>query len=128
MQRDIHQPTNAQVKAELFFGANKPDGSIPVTDNEFDNFLADHVTRHFSGFSVSQVDGYWKGKSELTRVLTILADDSNGFRNQVRMIAEQYKTRFAQEAVAYAFTEAQFALDCWPYGPIGAYHKEGLGY
>lgn len=33
-----------------------------------------------------------------------------------------------QEAVAYAFTACEFTLNCWPFGPVGAYHREGKGY
>ncbi len=125
---NIHNaPTTPQTLATLWFGANIPDGREVWTE-DWESFLADSVTPHFPGFTVTSGDGYWKGKPEFVRVLTLLSDDSDGFRNQVRMIAEHYKTRFEQEAVAYAFQPVQYTMDVWPHGPVAAYHKPGLGY
>lgn len=139
---NIHKaPNTPQVRADIFFGANIPeasqkieyDGSVAymqdqVTDDMFARFLNDYVTPAFPGFTVTTARGYWKGKPEIVRVLTLLASDSNSFRDTVRQYAERYKTEFGQEAVAYSFTACEFALDCWPFGPVKAYHRDGKGY
>jgi hypothetical protein len=125
---NIHKaPNPSQVKAEIFFGMNVPD-STSVSEARFTEFLDGYVTPTFPGFTLAANVGYWKGQIETVRVLTILAADSDSLRNTIRQIAERYKTEFAQEAVAYAFTPCEFTLDCWPYGPVKAYHKDGKGY
>lgn len=141
MSNKIHNaPQPAQVKATLYFGDNIPnsgetspiDGQVlpdrKVTETLFRAFLKDHIMPHFPGFTITNGAGYWKGELETVRMVTILSQDSDAFRNQVRQFAEQYKTRFSQEAVAYEFVAAAFTLDCWPFGPVKAYHKEGKGY
>jgi hypothetical protein len=125
---DIHHaPDPAQIKATLYFGANVPNGDY-VTDALFAQFLEDEITPQFPGFTVMHGQGYWKGKPEIVRALSILAPDTNDFRGRIRAFAERYKTRFHQEAVAYDFTSCEFTLDCWPYGPVAAYHRTGKGY
>ncbi len=140
---NIHKsPNPPQVRADIYFGGNIPEASqfiereidgVPymqdqITDTMFGRFLEEYVTPNYPGFTVTTSQGYWKGKPETVRILTLLAPDSNSFRDNVRMMAERYKTEFGQEAVAYAFTACEFALDCWPFGPIKTYHREGKGY
>ena len=120
-------PKPAQVMAQLFLGANIPDSIQTVTDTDFAAYLS-HVTPHYPGFTVTTAQGYWKGKPELVRVVSILTMDTDAARQQIRLFAEQYKTMFAQEAAAYSFTPCQFALDCWPFGPVKTYHTAGKGY
>lgn len=125
---NIHKaPNPAQVRAELFFGRAIP-GGAHVGHEDFKDFLVTEIAPTFPGFSVAHIDGYWKGEAEPASIVTILAADSDSLRNSIRMIAERYKTRFTQEAVAYAFTPCEFTLDCWPYGPTTAYHRPGKGY
>lgn len=121
-----HAPTPHQVKATLYFGCNIPSGGM-VSAERFADYLT-HITPHFPGFTVREVHGYWKGEPEMCRELVILATDSDGLRNQIRMFAEQYKQMFEQEAVAYDFTPCAFTLNCWPYGPVKTYHTPGKGY
>lgn len=129
---NIHKAPNApQVMAQIYFGGNITSGdgvTIHIGGEAFARFLNDYITPTFPGFTVTTAQGYWKGRPETVRVLTILAPDSDGLRNNVRQFAERYKTEFAQEAVAYSFTACEFTLDCWPYGPVRAYHRDGKGY
>ena len=123
----IHNaPCAPQVKAELYFGTSAA-GRDQITVGDFDAFLRDSVTPRFPGFTVRDVIGYWKGEEEACRELVILAEDSDALRNEIRTIAEHYKSRFNQEAVAYSFTAAQFALNCWPFGPVAKYHELDKG-
>ena len=123
-----HAPCAPQVRADLFFGRSVPNGRFEIIDaHSFQTFLEESVTPHFPGFTVQEVVGYWKGQRELAYVLTLLSEDSDAFRAQVRIIAEHYKARFNQEAVAYSFTACQFTLNCWPYGPVAKYHQLDKG-
>ena len=136
MRKDIHHAAPMpQVMATLYFGANIPGmtghglgADDFVTDDNFKRFIADSVTPRFPGFTLATVEGYWKGEPETVRVLTVLGEDDTSFRTNVRIMAEHYKSDFGQEAVAYSFTPCEFTLNCWPFGPVGAYHKPGLGY
>jgi len=129
---NIHKSPNApQAMATIYFGGNIPGQEFPACDvsqDRFAEFLNDYVTPSFPGFTVTTAQGYWKGKPETVRVLTLLAADAHSFRDTVRQIGERYKTEFGQEAVAYAFTSCEFTLDCWPYGPVKTYHTNGKGY
>jgi len=92
------------------------------------DFLREEIAPHFPGFTAVTAEGFWKGEPEPMMQVVILAEDSGATRAAVRFIAERYKTQFAQEAVAYSFTPCEFTLDCWPFGPVKAYHKDGKGY
>lgn len=128
MHKDIcHAPARQQVEVKIFFGLACPSGDM-VQLGELETFLREEVTHIFPGFSVSHVRGFWKGQPEPAAIVTILSDDTGPMRQNVRVIAERYKTRFEQEAVAYSFTACEYTLNCWPFGPVGAYHREGKGY
>ena len=99
----IHNaPCAPQVKAELYFGTSAA-GRAMIGADDFASFIAGSVTPHFPGFTLMHCVGYWKGEAEECRVLSILAEDSDAFRAEIRIIAEHYKSRFNQEAVAYSF-------------------------
>lgn len=133
MHKDIHHAAPLpQVMATMYFGANIPahigaEASF-VSDADFARFIADSITPRFPGFTLVKAEGYWKGQPELVRVFTVMNEDDSSFRTSIRMIAEHYKTDFGQEAVAYAFHACEHTLNCWPFGPVAAYHKPGLGY
>lgn len=125
--KQIHNaPCAPQVMAQLFFGTSAA-GRPMLGPLDFEDFLADSVTPRFSGFTLQMCMGYWKGEAEECRVLTILMEDSDSGRASIRTIAEHYKSRFNQEAVAYSFTPCQFSLNCWPFGPVAKYHELDKG-
>jgi len=80
----------------LFFGVNKPDGSV-VTAAEWQQFLHDEVTPRFAGFTHWEAHGSWKDVPEEAHVLQIVHPP--GHEADIIAIAEAYKKRFAQEAV-----------------------------
>lgn len=131
MRKDIHAAAPMpQVLATMYFGANIPDpvSFHVVTDTEFQRFIEDSITPRFPGFTIGDMTGYWKGKPERVRVVTILGEDDSSFRTNVRIIAEHYKQDFGQEAVAYSFSPCEYTLNVWPFGPVATYHKPGKGY
>jgi Protein of unknown function (DUF3574) len=98
-------------KATLYLGANIK-GEYGVTETEFSLWLDDHVTPTFPGFTrVRETFGYWKGKPEVSRELVILGEISSEFKEQVRVIAESYKSRFKQEAVIVTFETVDILWD-----------------
>ena len=107
MQKDLHHaPAAPQALATVYFGANIPGTSVEcdkVTDADFARFLRDSVTPRYSGFTLSTTQGYWKGEAETVRILTVLAEDDNSFRTNIRIIAEHYKSDFGQEGCSVQF-------------------------
>lgn len=133
MQKDIHTAAApAQIKAEIYFGLMipnpEPGAGRYVGHAEMAEFLRDEIAPLFPGFTVDTCEGYWKGEPEPSMRVTILLEDTGAARTNVRFIAERYKTQFCQEAVAYSFTACEFTLNCWPFGPVKAYHRPGKGY
>lgn len=128
MKNICKAPNNAQCRATLYLGANIGDAYGAVTPDLFTRYLVDYIVPQFPGFTVTTGDGYWKGKPELVRMVHILMMDTDAARNEIRQFAERYKTEFQQEAVAYEFAPVEFSLDCWPFGPVKAYHTPGKGY
>ena len=80
---------------QLFCGRDIPSGGT-VTDQSFSSFLELCVDRYFDGYTVSDVQGMWKGKPEATKCISICTDKYQ----DVLYIAEQYKDLFEQDSVA----------------------------
>ncbi len=91
-----------QQSTTLYFGTGKPDGSV-VTRAEWDAFVRDQITPAFPGFTEWEAKGFWKGESETTHVVAIV--HGYGKDAAIRTIIEEYKQRFAQEAVYFVRSE-----------------------
>lgn len=124
-QNIYRAPCVAQVMALIHFGRSVPRGAEIVDAHSFETFLAESVTPHFPGFTVSESVGYWKGKRELCYTLSIMSGDSDTFRATCRQIAEHYVDRFKQEAVMVSFVPAQFSFETWPHAGTG--YRAGHG-
>jgi hypothetical protein len=87
----------------LYFGTQKPDGSAPVTDAEWQQFLNDEITPRFpSGLTTWDASGQWRDQHnvierERTHIVQIV--HGAGDEGKIAAIIEAYKKRFAQEAV-----------------------------
>jgi hypothetical protein len=85
----------------LYFGTQKPGGDPPVSDAEWQQFLADVVTPRFpDGFTTWEASGQWRDQKgaierERTHILQIVKPNEM----KIREIVEIYKRQFAQEAV-----------------------------
>ncbi len=86
----------------LYFGTAKPDGHV-VTEAEWQQFLREVVTPRFPGFTHWDAHGEWKNQGEETRVLVIVHPP--GEEAAIRQIIDEYKKRFAQEAVLQVRTD-----------------------
>ena len=98
-------PGEVWVRTELYFGTNKADNQ-PVTDTEFNDFVAREVTARFPD-GLTLLSGYGQFRSSSGAIireksfLLILfyppqTQDAN---KKVQEIRENYKTAFHQESV-----------------------------
>lgn len=94
------------VRTQLFFGADKPDGT-EVTEQEWSSFLDREVTSRFpDGLTVLTGVGQFRDASgvvnqESSKVLILLypSKKSKESNRKIEMIREAYKRDFKQEAV-----------------------------
>lgn len=88
----------------LYFGLSKPAGGV-ITQEEWDDFLRVTVTPRFpAGLTAWPASGQWRGADgrivrEESRVLQLLHPDDAESERSIRDISDEYKRRFAQEAV-----------------------------
>lgn len=69
-----------------------------ISDGMFRNWLRESVLPYFDSFTITKADGYWKGQSEPTRVLTVCVNDPEDGAT-VHDIAKSFCDKFNQEAV-----------------------------
>jgi hypothetical protein len=106
---ELHGPgAEAWVRAELYFGTTKPDGTA-FTEEEWLTFLADEITPRFpAGLTVLTGLGQWQDESgilqERSQVLIILypseaAAESSALLEEIR---DAYEQQFDQTSVLRA--------------------------
>jgi Protein of unknown function (DUF3574) len=89
----------------LYFGTQKPDGSAPVTDAEWQQFLGDEITSRFpSGLTTWDASGQWRDshgviEHERTHIIQLVHRANGEDEKRIAVIITLYKKRFAQEAV-----------------------------
>ncbi|MCP4117957.1 MAG: DUF3574 domain-containing protein [Desulfobacteraceae bacterium] len=80
----------------LFFGLSMPGGGA-VSLCEWQSFLAQEIAKTFDGFNVVDSTGYYKGKPERSKIVTIVLDRDE--MPKVIKLARSYATKFHQESV-----------------------------
>ena len=91
-------------RTELYFGTSRAD-EPPVTDDEFQSFLADEVTPRFpDGLTLVEANGQYRGSSgviqhERTKLLILFYPWSGASNRKADAIREAYKTAYHQESV-----------------------------
>jgi len=92
-------------KTELYFGTHIKDGTF-VTEEDFQQFLAEVVDNKFPGYNISQVTGRYTYEDgtpvmEPTYVLETIVphNEYEQAAMHVDLIVQEYKTRFKQESV-----------------------------
>ncbi len=89
----------------LFFGRSDSSGAEVVSEEAWEDFLADTVTPRFpDGLTVMDGRGQWQLESgaiqkEGTKILYILTGVGEGKATLLNEISEEYKLRFGQESV-----------------------------
>lgn len=85
-------------RVRLFFGLSIPGGGA-VSLHEWNNFQQQEIASRFEGFNVVESMGFYKGKPERSRIVTLIV------RNQeipkARELASLYARRFHQDSVMF---------------------------
>jgi len=81
---------------QLFFGLSIPDGE-KITLQQWDDFVANNIAKRFDGFNIVDSEGYWKGKPERSKIVTIIAKSEEV--SKAESIAHDYATMYHQDSV-----------------------------
>lgn len=99
-------PAEARVVATMYFGRNIG-GALGVSDEAWAAFADAEITPRFpNGLSVADIDGQWRDSEtgaivrEPSKALTVFLADETRDRANLDAIADAYKARFQQQAVA----------------------------
>ena len=80
----------------LFFGLSMPDGGA-VSLNDWQKFERGTIAKTFDGFNVVSSTGYYKGKAERSKIVTLIVEEKDV--GKAKHLAKLYATRFKQESV-----------------------------
>jgi len=98
---EIQQKDIAAYEYQLFFGLSKPDGG-EVSLTEWSAFELDIISPEFNeGFTVFDATGFYQGKSERSKVLSLIvsANAVDASLVKIRRIATTFVARFSQDSV-----------------------------
>jgi hypothetical protein len=90
------------IKTELYFGLSKKNGV--VTEQEWNMFKADFLSKKFSGYTELISKGFWtnpKGEtvSENSRLIIYLNKGTTSDSIAIAFVIDNYKQKFNQESV-----------------------------
>ncbi len=83
----------------MYFGRNIGDTGDRVQNYEFADFTQTHIMPVFSGFTLYNAIGYWKGKSEDYFIIEVITDSKSVALKMIKRICKAYKHQFEQESV-----------------------------
>ena len=90
------------LRVELYFGMGVH-GRRPVSEREWERFVAQDLTHRFPGLTVLAARGAWQrdGREmrEQSKLVIVVTVDGPATRNAVAEVTEIYKHRFHQSAV-----------------------------
>lgn len=94
--------TSFFVQDELYFGRNKPVGT--VSERDFQKFLQNEVTPRFpDGLTVIDANGQFLGSNgiirEKTKLLILIHFNTQEDNQEIQEIVDGYKKQFQQESV-----------------------------
>ncbi len=96
-EEKIDNPVAKEVfRVRLFFGISIPDGSA-VSLHDWNEFLSKDIATAFDGFNVVDSTGFYKGRAERSKIVTIIANEDE--INKVKEIARKYAKKFKQDSV-----------------------------
>jgi len=80
---------------QMFMGRDIPTGGY-VSNQEWDAFCKSCLDTRFDGYTISDVQGRWKGKNEDTKCVTI----STEYKDLIDQVATLFRDTFKQDSVA----------------------------
>jgi hypothetical protein len=100
----------AVLSDRLFCGLSIPGGGT-VSQQEIDAFIVEVVEPRFpQGFTMWRAQGRWRGGGEEVMVIEIVHPYEERLDRAVAEIAEEYRSRFRQEAVLRVMMPARMDL------------------
>ncbi|ALU42024.1 DUF3574 domain-containing protein [Pseudoalteromonas rubra] len=91
-----HAYADEVYRLRLFFGLSLPGGG-GVSLEQWQAFQNDEIVKAFDGFNVVDSIGYYKGKPERSKVVTVIVDEQGV--EKAKMLASLYARRFGQDSV-----------------------------
>jgi len=85
-------------RVRLFFGLSIPNGD-GVSLNEWNEFQSQEIATAFEGFNIVDSTGFYKGKPERSKILTLIVKESE--IEKVKSLARLYAQRFKQDSVMF---------------------------
>ncbi len=83
---------------QLFFGRNTPNGY--VSNDAWEGFR-EVLGMTFTGYTIQDVEGAWKGQTEDTKLVTV----TTKYRDKVDAVCKTYVNTFNQDAVGLLVSE-----------------------
>ncbi|MBI9092633.1 MAG: DUF3574 domain-containing protein [Desulfobacterium sp.] len=83
-------------RVQLFFGLSLPQGGS-VSYYDWQLFLEEEIAKTFDGFNVVDSIGFYKGKPERSKIVTIVLDQDD--MPKVIKLGKVYAAKFHQESV-----------------------------
>ena len=83
-------------RVRIFFGLSLPGGG-GVSLNDWQAFEQREIANVFDGFNVVDSTGYYKGKAERSKIVTVIVDSAG--LAKAKSLARRYAKRFEQESV-----------------------------
>lgn len=84
---------------QMYFGRNVPTGEY-VTDELWNGFR-EVLNMSFSGYTIQDVEGAWKGETEDTKLVTV----TTKHKEKVNDVCQTYVNLFNQDAVGLLVSE-----------------------
>ena len=84
------------LRLRMFFGLSLPSGGA-VSLADWQSFQEQEIAKTFEGFNVVDSVGYYKGKPERSKVITVIVKSEDVPR--AKKLASRYAARFKQDSV-----------------------------
>ncbi len=91
-----HTPETQIYRVRLFFGLSLPEGGS-VSFHDWQYFLQKHIATTFDGFNVVDSLGFYKGKPERSKVITLIVMKQE--MPKIEALARLYAQKFHQDSV-----------------------------
>ena len=84
------------LRIRIYFGLSLPQGNS-VSLDDWNTFEKNQITKYFDGFNVVNSTGYYKGKPERSKIVTIVLEEKD--IPKAKKLARIYAEKFNQESV-----------------------------